>query len=29
MGGDRDNCGNKGMQLEARVAASTGIRGGG
>ena len=29
MGGDRDNCGNEGMQRETRVAASTGTRGGG
>ena len=29
MGGDRDNCGNEGMQRETRVAVSTGTRGGG
>ena len=29
MGGDRDNCGNEGMQRETRVAASTGTREGG
>lgn len=29
MGGDRDSCGNEGMQRETRLAASTGTRGGG
>ena len=29
MGGDRDNCGNKGLQRQLSVAASIGTRGGG